>query len=654
MCGIYGVQGAVRAPNHGLAAMRRRGPDQLRYWRDEDAHIWLGHARLSIIDLSEAGAQPMASPDGRLVMVYNGEIYNFPELRAELEALGERFVGHSDSEVFLRLFMRDGADCFTRLNGIFAAAFWDRQSRKLTLVRDPMGVKPLYFADQPQGFAFASEMKALIRAGDVVPTINPQAVLHHLGLLWSPGERTIVNEIRKLLPGHAMEVSDGAIVRCWSYSDPALPQPGKKPALDEATIATRVHDAVETAVRRQLLSDVPLGAFLSGGLDSSSIAAFAARHRNGPGKLQCFSIEIAEGAQIDEGFADDLPFARKVAEHLDVDLHVVRADGTMLDRLQEMIYFLDEPTADLAALNTLMISELARSEGITVLLSGAGGDDIFTGYRRHYALMQEHWWSWLPQPLRAALSTGTSWLPKDVAMLRRIAKAFQFAGESEDARLAGYFCWLHPNDAMGLLSPELRRTLKPDAMLEPLLESLSHVPRGASQLEKMLYLECLHFLVDHNLNYADKMGMAASIEIRVPLLDRDLVDMAMGIDDRLKQRGRIGKWIFKKAMEPVLPADVIYRPKSGFGVPLRQWLLGPLDPLIRRSLSPALVAARGIFDPVAVEKLIAANRAGKVDASYTIFAILCLELWCTQYLDGHFAIDHDLTSAPLASECLIH
>ena len=642
MCGIYGVQGTMRSPERGLAALRRRGPDQLSHWSDDTADIWLGHARLSIIDLSEAGNQPMHSPDGRLVMIYNGEIYNYRELRDEMEAAGERFIGHSDSEVFLRLFMRDGPACFSRLNGIFGAAFWDRNDRSLTLVRDPMGVKPLYFADQEHGFAFASEIKALIRAGDVVPTINQAAVLHHLGLLWSPGEGTIVSQVQKLLPGEAMVVKDGSVTSRWAYADPTLPVAPQETGVGADDMADRLHDAVETAVQRQLVADVPLGAFLSGGLDSSSIAAFAARHRTGPGKLQCFSIEIADGAQAAEGFADDLPYARKVAAHLDVDLHVVRADGSMLDRLEEMVYFLDEPTADLAALNTLLISELARSQGMTVLLSGSGGDDILTGYRRHYALMQERYWSWMPAPARALLGSIAALAPKNIAPLRRAAKAFQFAGKDADTRLAGYFSWLPPEEAFALLSPDLRAALTPDDMLAPLLDSLSRVPAEATALQKMLYLECRHFLVDHNLNYADKMGMAASVEIRVPLLDHDLVATAMAVPDAMKQHGRTGKWIFKKAMERVLPMDVIYRSKSGFGVPLRQWLLGPLDPMVRDMLSPARMKARGIFDAAAVDALLVANRTGRVDASYTIFALLCLELWCIQYLDGHFAIDPNL------------
>jgi asparagine synthase (glutamine-hydrolysing) len=648
MCGIYGIQGAARSPLDGLAALRRRGPDQLAHWEDRDAAIWLGHARLSIIDLSQAGNQPMHSPDGRWTMVYNGEIYNYRELRAELEAAGETFVGHSDSEILLRLFAREGANCLARLNGIFAVAFWDRQERLLTLARDPMGVKPLYFTQQQHGFAFASEIKSLIRGGDVVPAINRRAVLHHIGLLWSPGRDTIVAGVHKLLPGEVMEVRGGSERSRRIYSDPVRPQVQQNSAGDAETIVKKVHDAVELAVKRQLVSDVPLGAFLSGGLDSSSIAAFASRHRTGPGKLQCFSIEAPTSDLAEEGFADDLPYARKVAAHLDVDLHVVKADASHLDRLQEMLYFLDEPTADPAALNTLLISELARAQGMTVLLSGSGGDDIFTGYRRHYALQQERYWAWAPRPMRQALSSATGLLPRDIASLRRVAKAFQFAGKDAETRLAGYFSWLSPAEAYELLSADLKAALTPADMLAPLAASLSGVDADASPLQKMLYLEAKHFLADHNLNYADKMGMAASVEIRVPLLDQDLVALTRSIPDGFKQSGRTGKWIFKKAMEQVLPREIIYRPKSGFGVPLRQWLLGPLDPLVRDTLSPSRLAARGIFDVSAVDRLICANREGRIDASYTIFALLCLELWCEQYLDGHFVIDCDLGQASAA------
>ncbi len=638
MCGILGSLGTfdnvVKDP---LSLIRRRGPDCSGEWRDEEQKVYLGHRRLSILDLSAAGDQPMVSDDGRYVMVYNGEIYNFGELRQNLEAAGRNFSGHSDSEVLLKLFEQHGTAAFAKLNGIFAVAFWDRHQRVLTLARDAVGVKPLYYTEVSDGVAFASEMKVLIRGGFVTPSVNPRAVLHHLSYLYSPGRETIVNEVQKLIPGEYIQYKNGQKISQAIFSDAIAPPATKKTiSVDQAIVEVR--DALETAVDRQLVSDVPLGAFLSGGLDSSSIVAFASRFRSGPDKLECFSIDISEQVGA-EGLVDDLPYAKAVAKHLDVNLNVIKAEGNMMERLGEMIYFLDEPTADFAALNTLYIAELARSNGIKVLLSGSGGDDIFTGYRRHFALMQEKYWAWLPKGGRSILSSGAKALPASPPILRRVGKAFQYADLNSDERLASYFLWLEPSQALDLLSPEMKAGLSDQDVFAPMLDSLENLPRGNSELERMLYLEGKHFLADHNLNYADKMGMAASVEIRVPLLDQDLINTVLSLPDDFKQRGATGKWIFKKAMEGILPHDIIYRKKTGFGVPLREWLKGPLKSQVASLLSVKNIERQGLFDAAAIQKLIASNDAGKVDASYTIFAVLCLQIWCDQFIDGNYAID---------------
>lgn len=642
MCGIYGVLGAMRSPVKGLSAIRHRGPDGLHSWQDEAAEVWLGHARLAIIDPSAAGDQPMVSPDGRFIMVYNGEIYNFRELRRELEAIGETFASHCDSEVLLRLFAREGRDCFARLRGIFAAAFWDRAARTLTVVRDSMGVKPFYWAGNEHRFAFASELKSLVRGGDVTPKVNPRAVLRHLGLLWSPGTETIVEGVHKLLPGHFMEVRRGAAKPVvGQYADPAQPAVAKSQAsLGDLVAQTR--SLVEQAVQRQLVSDVPLGAFLSGGLDSSAVVAFAARHRAGPERLRCFSIDVTACEMGGEGFTDDLPYARKVAAALDVDLEVVKADETMMDRLPSMIYHLDEPTPDPSALNTLSIAELARANGIKVLLSGTGGDDIFTGYRRHFALTQERKWAWMPPAARGGLASASRRLPQRHPALRRVAKAFLHADRPETERLLAYFLWSDADSVMSLLSRDLRAGVTAVDMFTPMRETLAQLPGDAAPLDRMLYLECKHFLADHNLNYTDKMTMACGLEARVPLLDEDLVRFAGTIPFEFKQRGRVGKWIFKKAMEGILPHEVIYRPKTGFGVPLRQWLNGPLRPLVERTLAPEALKARGLFDPGAVNALMRGLFSGTNDAGYTIFSLMCIELWCQQFIDGDFPANHPM------------
>ncbi|CAG1003883.1 asparagine synthase (glutamine-hydrolysing) [Myxococcaceae bacterium] len=629
MCGIAGFSGHFPAGflDRANRAIAHRGPDAEGVWSDMEAGVGLAHRRLSIIDLSPAGAQPMASDDGSVVIVFNGEIYNFRELRAELEAMGHRFRGHSDTEVLLHLYLADGERMLERLNGIFAFALWDSRKQSLFLARDGLGVKPLYYATTPVGIVFASEIKALLQAREVARTLDPIALRHYLTYLWCPAPRTLLREVKKLEPGHALWLREGRIERHWRFytlpfQQPILPMP-------ESEAVGQVRDAVRLAVSRQMVADVPVGAFLSGGLDSSAVVAFA--RELSEQRLQCFSIELDGEDARREGMAADLPYAQAVARHLDVDLHTIRVGPEMADGLADMIYHLDEPQADPAPLNALFISRLAREHGIKVLLSGAGGDDIFTGYRRHRALDLERYWAWLPQAVRAGLATASRHLPARPAVLRRMGKAFQYAGLNGDARLASYFDWLAPEGVDGLLAPELRAASQGE---NPLVASLAGLPPDTPAINRMLYLECRHFLADHNLNYTDKMGMAAGVEVRVPLLDQDLVALAARLPVEYKQRGAEGKWIFKKAMEGILPDDVIYRPKTGFGAPLRAWLHGPLKESLGDLISTDSLRRRGWFDPDAVARLLEADRTGRVDASYPLFAVLCVELWARIFLDN--------------------
>jgi len=385
-------------------------------------------------------------------------------------------------------------------------------------------------------------------------------------------------------------------------------------------------------VHRQMVADVPVGAFLSGGLDSSAVVAFA-RELNPD--IRCFTIEIAGGQEA--GSVDDLPYARRVAEHLGVALDVVTIDaGRMAGDLERMVAHLDEPLADPASLNVLYISQLARQNGMKVLLSGAGGDDLFTGYRRHHALLLETWWRWLPKGIRAGLDKATSRLDQRRAWARRLAKLFNGAGLDGDASIANYFLWTREADLLALYTPEVRAQLLEARALQPFVDFLAAAPQGLSRLERMLLLEQRFFLADHNLIYTDKMSMAAGVETRVPFLDLDLVDFAARIPPNFKQRGGTGKWVLKKAMEPYLPHDVIYRPKTGFGAPLRGWMRHELRELLGDLLSEERLKRRGLFDPAAVQRMIAANDAGRVDASYTLLSLLCIEIWCVGFVDQHY------------------
>jgi asparagine synthase (glutamine-hydrolysing) len=627
MCGILGQMGRDTATlPPGLAhRLAHRGPDGEGEFLSPAHQLALYHTRLAIQDPTPLGAQPMHSAGGRLTIVFNGEIYNFRELRDGLVAAGHQFASHTDTEVLLALYEREGTEMLARLNGIFAFALWDAEQARLFVARDGCGVKPLYYSEAGGAFAFASEIKALLAFDWIPRTIDPQAVAHYLQFLWCPAPRTPLAAVRKLLPGEAVVVEGGRIVRRWNHY--ALPAPGadESPSIEAWT--TGVREAVATAVQRQMVSDVPLGAFLSGGLDSSAIVAEARKHC--AGRLQCFTLDFDARLARQEGFTRDLPYAQAVAKHLDVDLHVVEVGPGMADELEAMVWQLDEPQADLAALNVLHISRLARSHGIKVLLSGAGGDDVFTGYRRHRALGLDAAWRSVPAPLRQVAAALGERLPARPAALRRARKLLSAAAQDGDARLAAYFDWARPDDVAGLMAPRWRGALGET----PLLDALTAMPATATPLQRMLLLEQRYFLADHNLNYTDKMSMAAGVEARVPFLDPDLMALAARIPDRYRQRGAEGKWILKKAMEGILPHDVIYRPKTGFGVPLRAWLAGPLAPLMDELLSPGTLANRGLFDAGAVAMMREANARGRADHGYTLLALMCIELWCRRFVD---------------------
>ena len=654
MCGIVGFQGRFSADLLAKMtdAVAHRGPDGeggVVIDCDGQPPTGLGHRRLAIIDLSDAGLQPMKLScaevrRGDLVLTFNGEIYNYRELRAELAAGGHRFASASDSEVLLHLYEAHGPAMLGRLNGIFAFAIYDGRERgrpdgvergALFIARDPLGVKPLYFVDSPAGFLFASEIKALLLEPTVERTIDVAALHQTLAYLWTPAPRTILRAVRKLEPGSALIVSRGRMQKKWSYYTPPY---GETSAASEVDLASELAERLYAAVDRQLVSDVPVGAFLSGGLDSSSVVAMMRRARPNQ-EIQTFTIGFEDEADTD-GNPSDIPFARKVARHLAVSMKEITLPADAIRRLEEMIRLLDEPQADPAPINALMIAEASRAMGIPVLLSGAGGDDIFGGYRRHWALQFERNWGWLPGAVRERIQDTAQWAAsgngrgQSVPAVRRLAKMFAHAGESDDRRLVSYFLWSTDRLRRGLYTPEFARETESLDAAEPLLQTLTRIPKGQDRLQRMLLLDTVHFLADHNLNYTDRAGMAVGVEVRVPLLDLELVEFAARLPSSMKQAGRIGKPLFKKAMEPYLPRDVIYRPKTGFGAPLRRWLRTELRDLVRDTLSPTALRRRGFFDATAVAKLIDEDQRGKVDGSYTIFALLSFELWCRSFLDA--------------------
>ena len=633
MCGIAGFSGAF--DRDLLPAMSRllahRGPDGHGEFTDPEHGIGLAHRRLAVIDPTPAGRQPMELSDAALCVTYNGEIYNYRELAAELAGQGHRLRGRSDTEVLLHLYRRHGLDMFGRINGIYAFALWDAGRRSLLLARDGVGVKPLYYCETPAGVLFASEIKALLACAAVPRELDPRALDEHLTFLWTAAPRTILQAVRKLPPGCAMLVREGRVVRRWRHYD--LPYEGARSAASGGELAAELRGRLQQAVTRQLVSDVPLGAFLSGGLDSSSVVAMMRRAQPGRRPV-CYTIGFGDDGSGDiDGSPADLPYARRVARHLDADLREIVVGPEIIEQLEQVLYHLDEPQADPAPINALLIAQRARADGIPVLLSGAGGDDLFSGYRRHLAVRLRGLAPPLPGPLRAALA---SWARSDRLAgraPRRVRRALVRADLRGDAWLMSLLAWSLARERRPLFSPALQRELDGRDEFESLAGSLAAIPRERDPLNRLLYLEGRHFLADHNLNYTDKMGMAAGVEVRVPLLDTGLIDFAARIPPRLKQRGLQGKYILKRAMEPLLPREVVYRPKTGFGAPLRRWMRRELRSMVDDVLSEDALRRRGLFDPAAVRALIRRDRAGQVDGAYLVFSVLCVELWCRLFVD---------------------
>jgi asparagine synthase (glutamine-hydrolysing) len=662
MCGIAGFYGPfdMHLLNEMGEAVAHRGPDDAGsiIIDKSQALVGLAHRRLSIIDLSAEGRQPMwvdcgccgvsttLPPEKQLWLVYNGEIYNYRELRSHLQSLGHRFRSQTDSEVLLHLYAEEGLEMLNRLNGIFAFALYDGREngspdgivpRDLFLARDGFGVKPLYYAETAGGFLFASELKALLLCPELSRELDLVALHQYLAYLWAPAPRTPLSAVKKCRPGEAIIVREGRIVKRWSFYD--LPYGQQWLDASEREIAKELCERLETAVHRQMVSDVPVGAFLSGGLDSSSVVAMM-RRAMPDYRPTCYCIGFANDAVI-EGNPPDLPYARSVAEHLDVDLHTIEVEPDIIENLERTIYLLDEPQADPAPINVLLIAQQARRHGYKVLLSGAGGDDIFSGYRRHWALKMERMWGWLPRGIRMGIARksmapgnerGLGKCIGQQSWFRRINKMLMHADLSPEDRLIAYFYWSGEQVRRSVYSADLAAELMEVDTAEPLRQSLRQIPDERDPLNRMLYLEAKHFLADHNLNYTDKLTMAVGVETRVPLLDPDLVNFATRIPPWMKQKGRTGKAIFKKAMEPHLPKNVIYRPKTGFGAPLRRWLHQELREMVQDVLSKDSLSRNRLFDPVSVHRLVEMDRMGRVDAAYTILALVCIELWCSMFV----------------------
>jgi asparagine synthase (glutamine-hydrolysing) len=628
MCGIIGFQGRFEpsALSHGLAAIAHRGPDDSGEYFDPGTSTGLGHVRLSILDLSPLGHQPMVDPSGQVVIVFNGEIYNYRSLRDELEADGHAFRGSSDTEVLLHMYLRHGLDMLPRLDGMFAFSVFDRRTGDLWLVRDAMGIKPVYISAGPSGFAFCSELKGLVRLDPRRRSLDVAAIARYLTYQYCPGNGTPFEDVRRLGPGEALRVRAGRVDRRWRWApDPTVDE--GRPMDSAATAVTELRRCIRRSVHSQLVSDVPVGAFLSGGVDSSTVVAFA---RERQPDIRCFTIGAGGGEHADQDA--DLPHARRVAEHFGVPLDVIQISPQAFMRdLPSLVQRVDEPIADPSGLNVLYISQAAQATGMKVLLSGAGGDDLFSGYRRHEAITRDWMRRLVPGPWRWGVAAASRDVFPEAMWARRVRKVMSLRSTGLQGSVAEMLEWLPRQEVVGLFAPQHRPSLA-DRVGEPVREFID-ATRSRDPVELMLATDQRFFLPDHNLIYTDKMSMAAGVEVRVPLLSDDLVRLSWRISPQLKQRGRVGKWVLKEAARPYLPAGIVDRPKAGFGAPIRRWVRHDLRDWLSELLAAPTIEKRGIFCPDAVARLVRETNDGRIDGAYAVLGLACVELWCLSFVD---------------------
>lgn len=637
MCGITGfwqmAGGAPEEMGPRVARMadslRHRGPDDHGIWIDAEAGIALGHRRLSIIDLSPAGHQPMVSADGRFVIIYNGEVYSHEELRPELAARGVRFRGHSDTEVMLESFAAFGAErTLPRLIGMFAIALWDRRERTLTLIRDRLGIKPLYWAQRDGLFLFGSELKALCAYPGFAPQIDRTAVAAFLRHNYVPGPRTIYQDVHKLEPGCMLTLPTGGtpkITRFWDARQIALGGLARPHSGSDEDFTDRLETLLQDAVGRRMIADVPLGAFLSGGVDSSTVVALMQRANTGAVKTFTIGFDIA-------GF-DEAPHARAIAQHLGTEhTEMTVTAREALDTIPKLADWYDEPFADSSQIPTFLVSMMTRRH-VTVALSGDGGDELFAGYNR-YMWGQKIWRavSLLPRPMRRAAAaaltavTPERWTQWGTALPKTLQPP-QFGD-----KLHKIAALLDVDDADGLYRQLI--THWDPATIMPGIPDARGVLWDATVrkdfpdlLERMQFLDLVTYLPDDILTKVDRASMAVALEARVPLIDHRVVEFAWRLPRRMKIRDGQSKWLLRQVLYRHVPRALIERPKMGFGVPLGDWLRGPLRDWAEHLLDERRLREAGLVDAAIVRRYWSEHLRGQRNWQYLLWDVLMLEAW---------------------------
>ena len=632
MCGIAGIVATdALAPDDRTRAIAmrdviaHRGPDDAGLFVDEQAA--LAHRRLSIVDLA-AGHQPLANEDESVWVVFNGEIYNHGEVRPVLEAAGHRYKTRSDTETIIHAYEQWGDACVERFRGMFAFAIWDAHRRRLLIARDRLGVKPLYWTRAGSRLLFGSEIKSLLASGLVRARANDAALPELLGTRYLSGGETLFEGVHRLMPGHTLVFEKGE-VRIRKYWDIPVGEPsGAASGMTEGEVVERFRALLEESVRIRLMADVPLGMFLSGGLDSSAIAALMAGMIDRP--LKTFSVAFKQRA------FSELDYARQVSTAIKADAHeVVIDDVDFFGALPKLIWHEDEPIAHPSSVPLYFVSELA-SRHVKVVLTGEGSDELLAGYGK-YPRALVNWraakaYGVVPDALRSWVSASV--VPSLPGRLGRYAKrSFLAMPRTPEAMFFDNFASIGLSRQRALLSQRYAAMATPERAYGP-SRAFFDAPDGSSTLlDRLLYTDMKTYLVEL-LMKQDQMSMAASIESRVPFLDHRLVEFAATLPSRLKLRGFKTKWILREAVKPILPREILTRPKMGFPVPFALWMKDRWQSVARDVLLDRRTRERGVIEPTAVERLIAAHASGEQEGGDAIWSLLNLELWYRTHIDG--------------------
>jgi asparagine synthase (glutamine-hydrolysing) len=645
MCGISGLVNC--GDGETLARMTHvqahRGPDDSGLWErkfPDGSYIGLGSRRLAILDLSPVGHMPMCNEDRSVWITYNGEIYNFVELRRELESKGHRFASQTDTEVIVHLYEEEGPDCVTRLSGMFAFAICDLRSGSplLFLARDHFGVKPFYYFHDGERFAFASEIKALLQVPGVEAELDPESLHQYLTYLWVPDPRTMFRRILKLPAGHYATLRGGEL-KLTQYWDLTFPATDQSYPRSEAELTEEIRERFRRSVEAQMVSDVPIGAFLSAGLDSSSIVAMMCRATRQ--RVRTYTITFPSKYRVGETTLDDPEVATRLARQLGCENQRIVVEPDVTDLLPRLVWHMDEPTADPAIITAYLVCREARKQA-TVLLSGVGGDELFAGYRKHVAHYWAQTYSKVPSGVRGVAEGALAALPSMrgtplKGRLRLAKKMARSAALNPIDRFIANCTYFNDSQKDGLYTSELAVA---SSGWDPAIQHRAAFNRvsNADFLHQMLYLDTKIFMASLNLTYNDKMSMASSVEVRVPFLDRELAEfVAWNVPPHLKLRGsfrRTTKYIFRQAMADILPREVLHQPKAGFAAPVDYWLAHDLKEVVGDLLSTSQVRSRGMFRPEAVQRFVDEHRNGRQDWSMQLWQLVTLELWMQVFLDG--------------------